>query len=114
MFVNCPMLRRYIHQFGPMIWPAAMLVLYFMDATAGDSLCLFKAVGFNGCPGCGLGHAIHEALHGEWAASFSHHILGIPATLVLLFQSLKVSYTFIKTINYNGPKNAYDVTRTAA
>ena len=34
------------------------------------------------CPTCGLGHAIVEALAGEWGASWRHHPAGIVAVLL--------------------------------
>lgn len=64
---------------------AACLLLYFMQTgETGASLCLFSRIGISWCPGCGLGHSIHYALHAQFEASLNHHILGIPAILVIL------------------------------
>lgn len=73
-----------------LLWGGALVALYFLDPTrVGPSLCLFKALGLPGCPGCGLGHAVHYALHGAWTQSFRAHWLGLPATGALLHQTIQ-------------------------
>lgn len=98
----------------PVTWLSALVVLYVM-APSGPSLCLFKAVGFSSCPGCGIGHAIHYTLHGQFSRSFEAHVLGIPATAFILLSIVK---PFIQTINHHtrkdGSATAYDVTGPAA
>ncbi|MFT4094831.1 MAG: DUF2752 domain-containing protein [Niabella sp.] len=84
------------------IWNGALVLLGFMDIENTTSFCVFKAVGFKWCPGCGLGHAIHYALHLEFAKSVQAHVLGIPATFILFYQSCKSIYTINKIHNY-GP-----------
>lgn len=74
------------------IWLAVLVVLYFMEE-GGPSLCLFKWVGLSSCPGCGLGHAIHEALHFQWRASWEAHIMGVPVTVALLLLIGKPFYS---------------------
>jgi hypothetical protein len=54
------------------------------DAAGLPSLCLAKAVGFDACPGCGLGASISYALHGDLARSWSAHPLGVFALVVLV------------------------------
>lgn len=67
------------------LWSAALIALFFMGGGPdAATLCVFHAFGFIHCPGCGLGNAIHEALHLHWTASFNHHPLGIPVLLLLL------------------------------
>jgi hypothetical protein len=97
-----------------LIWPLALVVLYGMDTTPGPSLCVFRFMGFRSCPGCGLGHAIHEALHLNWQQSIRDHILGIPTTMVLLFQVLKSFHTFTKTTRLYGSQTAHDASGPAA
>lgn len=48
------------------------------------TLCPLKLMGFNWCPGCGLGHSIAYLLHGDVYHSFHAHWLGIPALLIIL------------------------------
>ncbi|MCP9751830.1 DUF2752 domain-containing protein [Ferruginibacter sp. HRS2-29] len=61
--------------------------------SASSSLCLFRFAGFNSCPGCGIGHSIHEALHLNFARSFSEHIFGIPAVLIILYRIKQLLFT---------------------
>lgn len=76
-------MRRY---FEPVAWTTALILLFFMNpSTVSGSFCIFKLVGFDACPGCGIGHAIHHALHLDFQQSFREHILGIPATIAILY-----------------------------
>jgi len=73
-------------------WLIALLGLYLNIYLESDvSLCPIKYIAGFPCPGCGIGHAIGYALHLDFEASLSHHILGIPATLILLMRILQLS-----------------------
>jgi hypothetical protein len=65
------------------------------------SFCFFKFIGIKFCPGCGLGHSISFLFHGNLAASFSAHPLGIFAVIIILFRIYQLSflYIFSKTKN---------------
>jgi hypothetical protein len=54
---------------------------------SGPSLCPLKWMGFSWCPGCGLGHSIHYLLHGDLAASWKSHPLGIFALGTLAYRT---------------------------
>ena len=96
------------------IWLSALLLLYFMEE-GGPSLCLFKAMGFASCPGCGIGRAIHHALHGEWHRSFEAHSMGVPAALILVLYTLKPFYPTLKNYWHNHePTTAPDATGSSA
>ncbi|HPH84853.1 MAG TPA: DUF2752 domain-containing protein [Ferruginibacter sp.] len=82
-----------------------------MPIHSGPSLCFFKWIGFSSCPGCGIGHAIHHALHFEFDLSWQEHVLGIPATVILLMQIAKPFFKY--KIQMYGSANAHDVERTA-
>ena len=49
-------------------WVAALILLAFMNPSSGahHSLCIFKFMGFEFCPGCGIGHSINYLLHGDF------------------------------------------------
>lgn len=67
------------------IWVIALATLYFMQsASSSPSLCFFNWIGFSHCPGCGLGHSIHAALHLQFYASLQYHPLGIIAVIIIL------------------------------
>ena len=97
----------------PLTWSAGLFVLYFFGNNDVYSLCLFKFMGFTICPGCGIGHAIHEALHFNFNSSFEHHVLGIPATIVLIFFILKSLLPPLKNL-INGPETANDASGLTA
>ena len=66
------------------ILTACILLFYMQADETGASLCFFNRLGISWCPGCGLGHSIHYALHAQFEASVKHHILGMPAILGML------------------------------
>ncbi|MBS1668047.1 MAG: DUF2752 domain-containing protein [Bacteroidetes bacterium] len=102
--------------FEQIAWAMALLFLYFVDIPKeAGSFCIFKLIGFQSCPGCGIGHAIHYALHFDWAQSFHAHVLGIPATLAIAYLITKPFFSNKnKTIHYEPAANAYDASRSSA
>src|SRR5690349_10704652 len=103
-----PVIKQILRYREPAIWLAALCLLFFMN-TDGPSLCLFRWMGYQSCPGCGLGHSMHEALHGEWRNSIKNHVLGIPAIILLLVHIGTSIYSITKTNKrLYGSKNAYD------
>ncbi|GAB3005430.1 hypothetical protein GCM10027051_00350 [Niabella terrae] len=95
------LLRKYSEV---IIWNGALIVLGLMQVSDNStSLCLLHQLGINWCPGCGLGHAIHYALHFEFRQSLDAHILGIPATLIIFYQSCKSFYKINKNKYNYGP-----------
>src|SRR5688572_26597726 len=95
-------------------WTVVLAVLYFMDrGSTSGSLCLFRFLGLEHCPGCGIGHSISEALHFNLSKSFETHVMGVPAAFFLVLYIIR---TFISSIKQSthGPENAYDVTKSSA
>ncbi|HLG35783.1 MAG TPA: DUF2752 domain-containing protein [Bacteroidia bacterium] len=75
---------------GQLLWVLALLFLFFMDTSENAfSFCVFKMMGFNSCFGCGIGRSIHHALHFDFGLSVKEHVLGIPATLGILYTIFK-------------------------
>jgi hypothetical protein len=67
------------------LWLFKHFDLFFLPENKTEtSLCVFSALGFGKCPGCGIGHAMHFALRAEWLESLKHHPLGILAVVILL------------------------------
>nr|WP_262914538.1 DUF2752 domain-containing protein [Pontibacter vulgaris] len=69
------------------------------------SFCPFSWLLQDGCPGCGIGHAIAYIFRGEWQASWEAHPLAVPALLVLghrvvmllrLYFTITTNHTYIK------------------
>jgi len=74
-------------------WILAIVLLFFMNNdNASDSLCFFHWIGFNSCPGCGIGHSIHAALHLEFAKSIQAHPFGIAAVLIIFYRIKQLSF----------------------
>ncbi len=70
------------------IWITGFVVLFLSVhfGVEGFTICPLKLVGFDHCPGCGLGTSIGLLLHGEWEASFNAHALGIPAFFIISYR----------------------------
>ncbi len=86
-----------------LFWIAAFIGLYTADLQSDFTLCIPSHLGVVNCPGCGIGHAITEAMHGNFISSWNYHILGIPALVILLLHIVKLIrnlITEIKTYNY--------------
>lgn len=68
-----------------MAWVGGLVLMASLDPSTGGeaSWCLFRWIGIEACPGCGLGHSIAYLARGDLAASFHAHPLGIPAVLIL-------------------------------
>ncbi len=71
------------------VWFTGLVLLFLVNPEEGRSFCLFHWLGIDLCPGCGLGHAVHEALHLHFGRSLDQHFLGIPAVFVLLYAAVK-------------------------
>ncbi|HEY1113578.1 MAG TPA: DUF2752 domain-containing protein [Chitinophagaceae bacterium] len=96
-----------------LIWLSALVVLFFLEE-GGPSLCLFKFAGLSSCPGCGLGHAIHYALHGAFRQSLEAHLLGVPATAFLLYSVIRPFIPPHKIhVHKNERATAYDATESS-
>ena len=73
-------------------WVTTLLVI-FLAPMDGPSLCFFKWIGIGFCPGCGLAHAMQEAMHLHLKSSLNQHPLGIAAVLVLLYRIYILTFT---------------------
>jgi len=76
-------------------WVGALIALFFLEPVGEHfSLCPLKNMGIEHCPGCGLGHSVHYALHFQFNRAIMQHPLGLLA-IVLLFSRI---YQLIKNI----------------
>jgi hypothetical protein len=73
-------------------WIVSIILLAIMEPGSDlhYSFCIFKLVGINFCPGCGLGHSISYLFHGNIKASFASHPLGIFAVIIILLRIYKL------------------------
>ena len=80
------------------MWIAAIIFLAFIQPAESThfTICPLSAVGFDFCPGCGLGRSVSYLLHGDIINSFSVHPLGIFAFIVLtirIISLLKINWS---------------------
>lgn len=69
-------------------WLIGLLYLALINPASANhfSFCIFKLLGFELCPGCGLGLSISFLLHGDFVNSFHAHPLGSIALVILIFR----------------------------
>ena len=93
-------IKKWIRQHLELLfWIAAISLLYFLDTgNPGESVCIFRLVGFDSCPGCGLGHSIHHALHLQLATSVHEHLMGIPAICIIFSRIYQLTHKTKTTI----------------
>ena len=85
MFHKCKTYLR--NNFEVICWVTGLTALYFMPENgSGPTLCPFHWMGFKYCPGCGIGHAIHYAMHFQFATSFYYHPFGIAGLIIILLR----------------------------
>jgi hypothetical protein len=102
-------IKKMKHYVELITWTVALLVLFFADMPGATlSFCLFKFIGFNSCFGCGIGHAIHHALHFRFQQSLQEHILGIPATIGIIYTIFTSLIRSNKLTSNGSTSNAYD------
>jgi hypothetical protein len=76
----------FLKYFELVFWIAGLMFLAIINPS-GEShftLCPLKLLGFNWCPGCGLGHSISFLFHGELNSSFHAHWFGVPAVIIIV------------------------------
>lgn len=106
---------RFFKLFNPeaLIWISGLIVLAFINADNSShfTVCPFKNIGIDFCPGCGLGKSIHYLLYLKIEQSLSAHPLGIFAFAVLvrrIFELIKDSFNNQKTFFSTKMEYKYD------
>ncbi len=68
------------------LWIVGLVFLLFINPfeTSHVSLCPYKNLGIDFCPGCGVGRSISFFYHGELMHSLQTHPLGIIAFVLIL------------------------------
>ena len=80
--------------FEALVWILGIAYLLFIHIP-GDThftICPLSNLGFEFCPGCGLGNSISYLFKGDFISSFHSHPLGIFAIIIITFRI----YTIIK------------------
>lgn len=73
-------------------WIAALtyLAIHNPYVQTAFSICPLENLGFHYCPGCGLGRSVSFILHGDVMRSVETHLLGIPATIIIIFRTFSL------------------------
>jgi hypothetical protein len=73
------------------IWLVALVLLALTDPSDHHyTLCPLHNLGWDFCPGCGLGRSVSYFFHMQPEQSFQAHPLGIPAVFLLLYRIVKI------------------------
>jgi hypothetical protein len=89
--------------FEAIIWLTGLITLFFLNPSPENhfTICPFHHLGFEFCPGCGLGRSISLFFHGEIIQSLKAHPLGIFAVIVLSFRIFNLSKLYLKSHGQN-------------
>jgi hypothetical protein len=93
------------------IWTCGLVYLACIDprVTHHLTICPLRLLGFEHCPGCGLGLSISYLLHGDLAGSWNTHPLGIFALPVLVWRIFSLIRHFVRyTLIPKHRKVSYD------
>ena len=74
------------------LWMAGLFALALHDPHTGThfALCPLHYLGFDFCPGCGLGRSISYLMHGEVVNALSMHPLGLFALIILTYRIVQL------------------------
>ncbi|SYZ73123.1 conserved hypothetical protein [Candidatus Zixiibacteriota bacterium] len=80
-----------------LFWSIALVIPAFIDpSTPHFSYCIFKHLGFEFCPGCGLGRSLAYLYRGDITQSFLCHPLGLIALPILLYRIMILTLKLIE------------------
>ncbi len=82
-------------------WIIALILLFVIEPDQVHfTLCPISNLGFDFCPGCGLGRSIHYAMWLDFKASFNLHPVGIFGLIIILHRIFILTVKLIKTNNH--------------
>lgn len=84
--------------FEAAIWTVAIIYLAVIDPLQESQInfCVLDRLGFENCPGCGLGRSVSYILHGDILSGWETHKAGLLALPVLLYRIGQISFSQIK------------------
>lgn len=80
-------------------WTLGLTALGCLDPTNEThiTICPLANLGFEFCPGCGLGRSISFLFRGDFLQSFQSHPLGLFAVIILSFRIFKLLKQYIQS-----------------
>ena len=83
------------------VWTAGLTALALIDpAVDRGTICPLHALGFDYCPGCGLGRSVAFLFQGNPRESWNAHPLGAAAVLILTIRVISLTKTFFYGKNH--------------
>jgi hypothetical protein len=80
-----------------LIWLGALIILMVYQPDGNHfTICPLYHLGFEHCPGCGLGRSISLFFHGDFSGSFDAHPFGIFAVIILSFRIIELTKKHLK------------------
>jgi hypothetical protein len=78
--------------FEALVWISGLAYLGLIHSPGGThfTICPLSNLGFDFCPGCGLGNSISLIFKGDFIASFHSHPLGIFALLIITLRIITI------------------------
>lgn len=92
-------MKRLLHlPLEALIWIAGLvaLIIYLPSEGAHFTICPLANMGFEHCPGCGLGRSISLFFHGHMMESIYTHPFGIIAVIILTFRIIQLTKKHLK------------------
>lgn len=79
-------------QWEALMWASALIYLVFIDPYQAQhfTLCPYKNLGIDFCPGCGLGKSISMFYHFDFIHSLQTHPLGIIAFFLISYRIISL------------------------
>lgn len=101
--------------FELIFWIVALVLLAMADTHkhgAGPhfTLCPLANMGFDWCPGCGIGRSITQLFHGNYLESLKYHWFGLPALLIICWRIwvlIKMNFKNNKLLNLKYKEERY-------
>jgi hypothetical protein len=88
--------------FEALVWLIGLACIALLDPTHDHfSICPFTQIGFDFCPGCGLGRSIGYLFRGEFIQSFKTHPLGLLAVTILTLRTITLTKNYLLSYGKN-------------
>lgn len=83
-------------------WIGSLVAVVLLDSQGGShlSLCPLSQLGFEWCPGCGLGRSMSLLVRGDFQASWDMHPLASLAYVVIIYRIWQLLRNLKTTHNY--------------
>ncbi|NLH61192.1 MAG: DUF2752 domain-containing protein [Ignavibacteriales bacterium] len=89
-----------------LFWVSGLFYLALADFSGSHfTFCPLNNMGFDFCPGCGLGMSIHHIFQLDFSSAWHSHVLGFFGLLIIIYRIIILSRNLIKKIIFYSHKN---------